>query len=259
MASTSPNLPKLAKEIRDLLQAHPEGLDIHELRSILGIELQQHLDRRLRQLYPLYIIRRVRKGPRTVYYFEGERPPGTWDYENVPKQLRAQVLDAAKGRCQMCGKTIADDQIKLHADHKIPRSWGGATKLENLWAICSACNEGKRDFYATFDPSLMKDVLKHNGVHTRIARLLKLKINEWVDCDLIDFVANFDDYQDDWRKRLRELRYLGFEIDMKREKVGQRHLSFYRLKEWVTVHGDIGKLAKRYERERKKSATEEED
>lgn len=84
----------------------------------------------------------------------------------------------------MCGKTVKEDGIKLHIDHKIPRSWGGDTSPENLWAICSACNEGKRNYYATFSSELMEQILVHKGVHNRIAHLLKSKKGEWVDSEL---------------------------------------------------------------------------
>ncbi len=188
-----------------------------------------------------------------MYQLKGPREAGTWDYEEIPKDLRARILDIAKGRCQMCGKTIVADSIRLHIDHKIPRSWGGTTQLENLWAICSACNEGKRDFYSTFSADLMEDILAHRGVHTRIAFLLKSKMGEWVDSDLLGFVANFDDYQDDWHKRLRELRYLGLKIETKREKLARKNISFYRLQNWIDFEGDLGVLAKRREAERSKA------
>ncbi len=260
MAEEAKGYSDIAGSILVLLQNHPSGLDIHELRHFLKNRgPQQHLDRRLRELDPHFVISRMRVGRRSVYKYEGIRPAGEWDFEQISKQLRAQVLDTAKGRCQMCGKTIKQDGVRMHIDHKIPRSWGGKTEIENLWAICSVCNEGKRDYYATFSPELMEKILAFPGVHNRIAHLLNAMSRNWVDRDLIEFVANFDDFQEDWQKRLRELRYLGFNIETKREKKGRRTLSFYRLQNWIPFTEDLGIMAKRYEANRasKRKGSEE--
>jgi hypothetical protein len=147
----------------------------------------------------------------------------------------------------MCGRTVDDDQIKLHIDHKVPREWGGATEEENLWALCSTCNEGKRNYIASFDPELMKHVLSHESVHRRLVELLHSKLGDWVDCDLLEFVANFEDYQTDWRKRLRELRYFGLEIDTSREKRDRRTVSLYRLRNWAELPEDLSEAARRFE------------
>ena len=55
----------------------------------------------------------------------------------------------------------------------------------------------------------MKKVMGHPSVHVRIGELLKLNFEKAVPSKLIEFVAN----QDDWKKRTRELRYLGWEFD----------------------------------------------
>ena len=243
-------LGPLQRRILALLQDNPEGLDIAAIRSQLGLTGQQHLDRRVRDLDPYYIIERIRKGRRVVYRLEGERPEGDWEYAAIAKDLRAKILNRDGRRCRMCGRTVEEDRVKLQIDHKIPRSWGGRTEEKNLWALCSACNEGKKDHFETFDPAQMQEVFGSDSVHYRIALLLKTQLGEWVDCDLIEFVANFEDYQADWRKRLRELRYLGFNIEMKRRKRGKRHLSFYRLIRWIDLPGDLTRGARLYEKER---------
>jgi hypothetical protein len=39
--------------ILKLLREHPEGLDIEQIRALGKIEGQQHLDKRVRELYPI--------------------------------------------------------------------------------------------------------------------------------------------------------------------------------------------------------------
>jgi hypothetical protein len=173
----------------------------------------------------------------------------------VSEKLRAQVLHAAHGRCQMCGKNILDDKIKLQADHKIPSSWGGKTEAENLWAICESCNRGKRDFFATFDEAEMQVVLAYRSVHERLAHLLKLHMPEAVPSYLLEFVANVSEQQEDWHKRLRDLRYpvIGLDIQVSKRKINGRVKSFYRLCNWRDLPPDHKRLIREYERRKMKA------
>ena len=152
----------------------------------------------------------------------------------------------------MCGRTVDEDQIRLHVDHRIPREWGGTSNEKNLWALCSDCNEGKRNYFSSFDPKLMATVLTHDSVHRRLAEMLHAKLGEWVDCDLLEFVANFEDYQADWRKFLRELRYFGLDIETKNTQVEKRTDSNYRLNNWVDLPDDLSEVARRFEMNRAK-------
>jgi hypothetical protein len=57
---------------------------------------------------------------------------------------RAQVLLRDHSRCRLCGATPASDPaIKLHVDHIVPVSKGGASSLANLQTLCEQCNLGK--------------------------------------------------------------------------------------------------------------------
>lgn len=244
-------LTKIQEEILWALKSHPDGLDIEEIRQAIGDHgTQQHLDRRVRTLDPMFIIERSKQGRRTIYTLLGERPEGSWDYEAIPKNLRAKILHRDGQRCRMCGRTVKDDFVKLHVDHMIPRKWGGDTIEENLWSLCSVCNEGKQSYFASFDEGLMASILAIPCVYQRIVTLLKSKFQEWVDSDLIQFVANFNDYQDDWQKRLRELRYTGLEILSRKKKDGKRTKSFYKLDNWVELPTDIRAFVSEYERQR---------
>jgi hypothetical protein len=244
-------LGAIAQRILEVLKAHPQGLDIARIREIVApTNDQEHFDRRLRSIYPLYKIDRIRSGGKLLYVYRGVRAKGEWDYEDISKDLRAKVLAKAGSRCQMCGRTVEEDNIKLHVDHKVPRSWGGRTEEENLWAICQPCNEGKKNFFSSLDSGTMKKVMNYPSVHKRIAELLHLKQGQWVDCDLIELVANFNDYQADWQKRLRELRYLGLKIEPRRTKTGKRSISQYRLTHWAPLPKDPTSAARKYERDR---------
>ncbi|MGZ3724567.1 MAG: HNH endonuclease [Pseudobdellovibrio sp.] len=246
-----PTLGHIAESILMLLKKHPDGLNIEQIREKLQLKsVQQHLDKRVRELYPFFNIERKKEGRFTIYILRGERASGEWAYETISKTLLAKVMHKAGGRCQMCGKTIAEDQIKLHADHKVPQSWGGKTTEENLWGICSSCNEGKKNYFSSFDDKLMTKIMSKKSVHARIAELLKLKKGEWVDSDLIEFVANATEYQDDWQKRLRELRYLGLKIESSRKKLNNRVISQYKLNNWVELPENPSAAARAYEKKR---------
>ncbi len=237
--------------VLDLLKAHTEGLDIAAIRDLLQIgTTQAQLSRRLRALDPHHVIERERRGRLTLYRYMRPRKPGEWDFEEVPKNLRAKMLSIAGGRCQMCGRTTMEDKIKLHIDHRIPRDWGGKTEEDNLWAICSTCNEGKKDYFANFDSGVMREVMAFPSVHRRIAELLRLNLGKWVQCNLIEFVANAQGSQTDWRKRTRELRYFGLKIGTMRKKEGKRTVSYYRLKHWKPIPDDPTAAARKYEEDR---------
>ena len=186
----------------------------------------------------------------TIYIYKGPRPEGEWGYGKISKKDRARIMHRAGGKCQMCGNTIAEDGIKLHIDHKIPESWDGKTEDDNLWAICGPCNEGKKNYFASFDPELMKKILKYKSVHKRIAELLHEKQGEWIESDLIEFVANATEPQADWQKRLRELRYFKLNIEARRLIRGKKTISEYRLNNWVGLPADPTKAAREYERQR---------
>ena len=114
----------------------------------------------------------------------------------------------------MCGRTIQQHDITLEVDHKIPRNWGGRPTLDNLWALCQECNTGKKNYFDSQDQMLMRKVMQHKSVHVRIGELLKANFRKAVPSHLIAFVAG----QDDWKKRTRELRYLGWKIRSSRTK-----------------------------------------
>lgn len=56
----------------------------------------------------------------------------------LPKALKLAVYERDGGCCVQCGSAF-----DLQYDHIIPVAMGGATTLENLQLLCSACNQAK--------------------------------------------------------------------------------------------------------------------
>lgn len=224
------------RRILELLTENPDGLSITEIRKRLelGGEEQQHLDRRIRDLDEEHIIERVRKEGATLYVYKGirdlprKRGP-------IHQKVRAEVLINAHGTCAMCGRTIQKDGIKLEVDHIVPVEWGGTSDIWNLQALCSEDNAAKKAYFAGFDPRLMKKVYAFPKVHQRIGQLLIALRPNYVESSLLGAVAG----QEDWQKRLRELRTIGWEIAVKkiRHKNG-RVTSAYRAEKSTELSDD---------------------
>lgn len=244
-------------QILELLKSHPDGLTIHEIReNIPGIDIQQHLDKRVRELRYHYNVPLKRNRGKSVYVLGARRTDGASETGRIKSKDRAAVLHKANGRCQMCGRTVAGDDIKLQVDHKIPRNWGGTDDIDNLWALCELCNGGKRDFFATFNDEQMKLIMTKNSVYERIAETLRLHIGKPTPSWLLEFVANADDWQEDWQKRLRELRYPAIGLDIKatrtRNEAG-RWTSAYQLDKWKELPANHKFLIKEHERKIRRS------
>ena len=59
------------------------------------------------------------------------------------QKLRFNTLKRDNFTCQYCGRKAPE--VKLHIDHKIPKSKGGLDELNNLITACEDCNLGKGD------------------------------------------------------------------------------------------------------------------
>ncbi len=226
-----PKMSKIHELILGLLRANPDGLDIYQIRELLPEEIgvQQHLDKRIRELRKYYEVPLEQQGGRSIYSLKGRRKDAVADDGAVSSKLRAEVLHRSGGRCQMCGRTVADDGVKLQVDHKIPHNWGGATELENLWALCALCNSGKRDYFSSFDDETMQRVLAPDSVYERLIEALRVHAGGPTPSWLLEFVANADDFQEDWQRRLRELRYprIGADYSFKKEKLPSGKVTTY--------------------------------
>jgi 5-methylcytosine-specific restriction endonuclease McrA len=245
-------LSGLHNEILELLRSHPQGLTIYEIREKFPNDpgIQQHLDRRVRDLRRYYDVP-LEKGGK--YVFKGRKKKQPEDSGAINAKMRAAVLNIAHGRCQMCGRTVVDDGIKLQADHKVPKTWGGPTTLENLWALCQLCNGGKRDFFASFDEKEMQKVVQLESVHARLAEMLHLRNGQPIPSWILEFVANVNDFQEDWHRRLRELRSIGIDYVYKRTRLPSGKVeTTYALTKWKALPANHQAIIKQNERKGKR-------
>lgn len=203
-------------------------LSMAEIRQILELEAgqQEHLNRRMRELYRTFEVERIRDGNETKYRLVKQLEKQL-NNEQISNRVRAWVL--RDGRCAQCGRTPTEDGVKLHVDHKIPQNWGGTNDPENLQALCSECNEGKKNLYASYDKYAeeIKAAANYDEVHKRIGELLKAFHGNPVPSDLVEVVAKSKQYQDDWQKRMRELRELGWEYSFTKKREGNRVKSYF--------------------------------
>jgi 5-methylcytosine-specific restriction endonuclease McrA len=261
------------QRIVDVMKRFPDGISGGQIRQELekeGLQSddQTHLDRRKRDLKKWFIIQKavamqmVNDKPRkvTLYKYVGDRTDVT-DEGDVNIRVKAEVRHAAHGRCQMCGKTVHEDGIKLVVDHKKPRAWGGTNDRDNLWAICEECNAGKKEYFNSLDvdPEFMKRVTTHESVHVRIGTTLKeIGVGNRTPPWLLEVVAD----QEDWHKRLRELRYpvIGWKIGKFGYKApnGRKKVD-YILKSYEPWPDDPTGKIREFERDRKRRNSEQWD
>jgi 5-methylcytosine-specific restriction endonuclease McrA len=234
-------------KIIDIMQRHPDGVTAGQIRKELNLppDKQAQLDRRRRYLRTWYDVHTfTRDGEH--YHRLGAKKEAPLDDLGISLKLKAEILRDAHGRCQMCGRTIADG-IKLVIDHKVPREWGGKTEQDNLWPLCTDCNAGKKNLFASQDTDLMKRVMPHKSIHVRLGELMKAFNGHPVPAYLMSFVGN----QHDWMKRARELRYLGWKIVITRKKLDSgKVMAFYAAKTHTPWPADPSGDIRRYEVER---------
>lgn len=226
MSGTQSKPGAIHLRIVEVMKRFPGGISGGQIRQELereGLrpEDQTHLDRRKRDLKKWFVIEKVLgaqevrgMGRRVVLYRYVRKRKNVTDEGQIGQRLRAEVIRAAHGRCQMCGSTVQNHGVTLVVDHRKPRDWGGSNDRENLWAICEECNAGKKAFFSSLNvsPEIMKKAMAHKSVHVRIGELLKaVGVGKRTPSSLLEVVAE----QDDWQKRLRELRYpvVGWDIE----------------------------------------------
>jgi hypothetical protein len=225
-----------AREIYRLLyETRDEPLTMREIRNRLAaIGTQEQLDRRRRELNRYFVIEKLGSGAETCYRLSEVKPRSPEADIGISERDRAAVL--RHGRCAMCGRTPLEDRVRLQVDHKIPKEWGGTDSLENLQPLCEECNRGKKNLFATYNEhaDAIRKAISHESVHVRIGELLKAMEGELVRSDVIDLVASPPgDYQEDWQRRMRELRDLGWDYETRKSREEGRVRSYYRLTRWA--------------------------
>lgn len=197
---------------------------------------QTQMGRRRRNLARKFVLEKQRVGPDTTYRL-GARREDVAEDAGISERTRAEVLQW--GRCAMCGKRALEDDVRLQVDHRIPQALGGTSDIENLQPLCEACNRGKKDLFDSYGrfAEEIAAAVSHEEPHKRIGELLKAFDGEWVRSDVIELVANAQQYQEDWQKRMRELRVLDWEYEYRRQREEGRVRTYYRLlnsKPWPT-------------------------
>ncbi|WP_312371527.1 HNH endonuclease [Lachnoclostridium sp.] len=134
------------------------------------------------------------------------------DRRYISKKLNALVIIRDNSTCQMCGKNVKDDHIRVHIDHIVPLSWGGKTELDNLQVLCSNCNEGKKNFVEGENPELMQKISIASNTKERLKLYFEHYSNRHIEVDKLSVIART-------REWTRQLRYLRSENSMDIEYV----------------------------------------
>lgn len=224
-------MSKIHYRLIEVLQKYPDGIRISDIRIELKLKTDEQiqLGRRIRELDKFYSITRKGKGVDTLYVFIGKKENPIIE-KQIDKTTRARIIHRDGYRCQMCGKTPSEDKIKLQIDHRIPQGWGGSSEESNLWTLCSECNSGKKNYFDTItDPDVRKAII-HGEIWVRLGELLKSKQGEFVPKEILSTVA-FS--HDDWERRLRELKTLGWDYIVRKRKEGSKVLTEYKLIKWT--------------------------
>src|SRR5260370_33816857 len=90
---------------------------------------------------------------------------------------------------------------------------GGDNEPENLQPLCEECNAGKRDYFRSFEAyaEQIRAAIGYDEPQKRIGELLRAFDGGWVRSDLLGIVASANNFQEDWQRRMRDLRFLGWD------------------------------------------------
>jgi len=121
--------------------------------------------------------------------------------EKINQKLRYQILNRDNSQCQRCGRKATDGAV-LHVDHKIPVDWGGSSSEENLWTLCSECNQGKKNLFSDFDSEIMTSIMAETSASRRLIKYFELKPNTPIEPSELDIISGIRD----WERTLRHFR-----------------------------------------------------
>ena len=72
---------------------------------------------------------------------------------SISAALRELLVKRDKNRCAYCLTTEENCGLRMHVDHIVPESAGGATTVDNLCLICFSCNTYKGVQQTGVDPT----------------------------------------------------------------------------------------------------------
>jgi 5-methylcytosine-specific restriction endonuclease McrA len=220
------------RQMEELLQV-PGGLTLPELQSrIPEYSDQTHFSRRLRDGDKVFEIERIREG-RDVRYRIVRLLGKPREASRISPRMRARVLFRDGSRCQMCGASPAKDpDVQLEVDHKVPLELGGPNAEDNLWTLCRTCNQGKRDHFSSVSPYApqLRAAVMEESVHKRIGETMRaFGAGAEIPSHILEIAASAKQHQEDWHRRLRELRDLGWDYTVTKRKESGRVTSYYTL------------------------------
>lgn len=229
-----------------------------ELRFFVANALgedQSQTDRSIRELKRYFAIEATQVGDDRRYVLQGwseTRPPNA----DVAISLRRRAEVLAPQRCAQCGRQPLEDHVKLMVDYKVPLSWGGDKEPENLQPLCEDCSAGKRDYFRSFEAyaEQIRTAIGYDEPQKRIGELLRAFGGDWVRSDLLGIVASAKNFQEDWQRRLRDLRFLGWDYQhKKRHHEGSRVWTYYRLTKSAHWPDNLPQAIRAEEAKRKKA------
>lgn len=131
------------------------------------------------------------------------------DSRYISKKLAAEVMIRDNSTCQMCGRTVADDGIRLHIDHIIPHEWGGKTELQNLQCLCSDCNEGKKNWATSEPKELMIEISNASSTTQRLKKYFEYYANTPIEVEKLSVIGKTRE----WTRQVRYLREDNMDIE----------------------------------------------
>jgi HNH endonuclease len=225
-----------------------------ELRFFVSDALgedQASTERRVRELRRYFEIEAVDvQGGYLLKGWSATRPSSA----GIPISARRRAEVLAPQRCAQCGRTPLENHVKLLVDYKLPLSWGGDKELGNLQPLCEECHTGKRDYFRSFEAyaEQIRAAIDYDEPQKRIGELLKAFDGNWVRSDLIGIVASAKNFQEDWQRRMRDLRFLGWDYQHeKRYGEGSRVRTYYRLTKSAAWPENIAQAIRNQEAKRK--------
>jgi 5-methylcytosine-specific restriction endonuclease McrA len=121
--------------------SHFLGIRPHEVRSLLGLEPRERIDKD--RLWSLIVQGVDRISPHVIGIERRLEIMRRQRMTRISKPMRAMVRDRDGDICRYCGSWLLSIDIVL--DHVIPKSRDGTDKVSNLVVACVPCNARKRD------------------------------------------------------------------------------------------------------------------